>query len=63
MTKVVTPPEVTKAAPPTELEPAAETAKSEETLPETASPLPLIGLLRLLAMAMPLGVRAYRKSI
>ena len=51
-------PEVTKAEPPTEIQ-AAET---EEKLPETASPLPLIGLLGLLGVAMSLGVRAYRKS-
>lgn len=53
-------PEVTKTEPPTEIQAAAET---EEKLPETASQLPLIGLLGLLAAAMSLGVRAFRKSM
>jgi RNase P/RNase MRP subunit p29 len=53
-------PEVTKAAPPTELQPAVG---KEEKLPETASQLPLIGLLGLLAVAMSLGVRAFRKAV
>lgn len=52
--------EVAKSVPPTELQPTAETT---EELPETASQLPLTGLLGLLAIAMSLGVRAYRKSM
>lgn len=60
MAKPATPPEVTKTAPPTEPQPATEAQKE---LPETASSLPLIGLLGLFAMAMSLSIRAYRKSI
>lgn len=52
--------EVAQSAPPAELQAAAET---EEKLPETASPLPLLGLLGLLGIAMSLSLRAYRKSI
>lgn len=59
MAKPAAQPEVAKTEPPTEIQ-AAET---EEKLPETASPLPLIGLLGLLGVAMSLAARAYRKSV
>ena len=51
-------PEVTRAAEPaTEVEPVAETKE----LPQTASPMPLIGLTGLMALGFSLGLRAFRK--
>lgn len=51
-------PEVARAAePPTEVEPVAETKE----LPQTASPMPLIGLMGLMALGVSLGLRAFRK--
>src|SRR5690348_5950642 len=51
-------PEVTRAAePPTEVEPVAETKE----LPQTASPMPLIGLMGMMALGVSLGLRAFRK--
>jgi sortase A len=40
----------------------ADAGKPAETLPETGSPLPLIGLVGALAIAMSLGVRAVRQT-
>lgn len=52
-------PEVTRAVePPTEVEPAAETKE----LPQTASPMPLIGLTGLMALGLSLGLKAFRKA-
>lgn len=53
-------PEVTRATePPTQLEPVTE----PKELPQTASPMPLIGLAGLMALGLSLGLRAFRKTL
>lgn len=55
----------TKPTQPTETQPAMQTQATEtpEKLPNTASQMPLIGLLGLVAVAMSLGLRAFRKAL
>src|SRR5579864_5000999 len=55
----------TKPAQPTETQPAtqAQATETPEKLPNTASQMPLIGLLGLVAVAMSLGLRAFRKAL
>jgi len=64
-TAMETTPAATKPAQPTETQPATQTQATEtpEKLPNTASQMPLIGLLGLVAVAMSLGLRAFRKAL
>lgn len=59
-TRSVTRPATPPVTPPAEQPVAAEPAMNE--LPETASPLPLIGLVGLLSLAASFGLRRFRKS-